>query len=162
MIIETLITSGLSYLAKLAVNKGTETVKELIKEKTGIDLKPDMNPEEISKLKELEMQLQTEKEKAYLDDRKDARGMQKIALQQDDKFSKRFIYYYATSVTLFTFLYIFLITFIAIPQENIRFADTVLGFLLGTLISTIVYYFFGTSKSSNEKTGILNEILKRM
>lgn len=47
-----------------------------------------------------------------------------------------------------SFLYIFLITWIPIPEQNIRFVDTSLGFLLGTVISTIIMYFFGASASS--------------
>lgn len=42
-------------------------------------------------------------------------------------------------------LYNFLVTFIPIPKENLRFADTAQGFFLGTLISAIVSYYTGAS-----------------
>jgi len=48
-------------------------------------------------------------------------------------------------------LYIFLITFITIPKENIRFADTALGFLLGNMLSMIVNWAFRTSKSASDE-----------
>ena len=58
------------------------------------------------------------------------------------------------------FTYIFLITFLTIPADNIRFADTVLGFLLGTVIATILNFFFGSSKGSSDKQDIINKISK--
>jgi hypothetical protein len=48
--------------------------------------------------------------------------------------------------------YFVLITFIPIPKENIRFADTILGFLCGAAIGTILTYWYGTSKSSQDKS----------
>jgi len=47
--------------------------------------------------------------------------------------------------------YLTSITFHDIPKDNIRFADTVLGFMLGTLLATIVNWYFGSSKDK-EKT----------
>lgn len=53
--------------------------------------------------------------------------------------------------------YIYLITFFPIPESNIRFADTVLGFLLGTIAATIINFYFGSSKGSEDKTQIIND-----
>ncbi len=47
--------------------------------------------------------------------------------------------------------YVIIITMTNIPEKNIRFADTILGFLLGTIVSTIMGYFFGSSQSSKDK-----------
>lgn len=101
------------------------------------------------KLKLLEME--TEEAERILADRKDARDMQKVALQQEDLFSKRFVYVFAAVWSLFTMVYILLITMMTIPAENQRFADTILGFMLGTLITTIINFFFGSSRSSQQK-----------
>ena len=86
--------------------------------------------------------------------------MQKAALAQDDTFSTRFVYYYASFITAVSFTYIFLITFLSIPEANERFADTVLGFLLGVGLSSIINYFFGSSKSSKDKTEHLASKIK--
>jgi hypothetical protein len=81
--------------------------------------------------------------------------MQEVALQQEDPFAKRFIYYLATFWSACAALYIAFITFGSIPASNVRFADTILGFILGTVIASIMNYFFGSSKSSRDKTDLL-------
>jgi hypothetical protein len=86
-------------------------------------------------------------ESEYLKDRQDARDMQKVALQQGDAFSKRFIYIYSYGITAFACIYFMLVTFIELPEGSQHFADIILGFLLGTAISAIVNFFFGTSDS---------------
>jgi len=87
----------------------------------------------------------------------DARDMQKVALGQDDKFSKRFLYWMAAGSLLFGFTYIFFITFTEIPESNQRFADTILGVVIATIITTIYNFFFGSSKGSKDKD---NNIIK--
>ena len=84
-------------------------------------------------------------------DTANARAMQVAALQQEDLFSKRFIYVFATFWSLFAAGYIAFITFGHIPEDNQRFADTILGFLLGTVVATILQFFFGSSMGSKEK-----------
>lgn len=53
------------------------------------------------------------------------------------------------------FAYLFYVTIFPIPHDNIRIVDTVLGFLLGTLIASVSTYYFGSSQSSAEKTDII-------
>lgn len=100
-------------------------------------------------------ELQAEIRKAILDheldlyqlalaDVADARDMQQSALGQSDGVAKRFIYYFAWYWSVITCIYIGCITFADIPKENIRFADLVLGFLLGTIIATIVQFLYGS------------------
>ena len=95
--------------------------------------------------------INNDRNRDFLSDVKDARNMQIENLKQDDKFSKRFIYLLAAFWSLFSAVYIMLITFGTIPAGNIRFADTILGFILGTIIATIINFFLGTSDRSNEK-----------
>ena len=103
-------------------------------------------------------QLRLTEEKMYLEDKQSARQMQIQALKQQDKFSKRFIYYYAILWTLIAGGYVVGITFFEIPQQNIRFADTTLGFFLGTIIASIITFFYGSSLGSKEKTEILKQV----
>lgn len=98
-------------------------------------------------------------EKTFLEDKQNARDMQKAALMQNDLFSKRFIYYLASFWTAAGIAYIFFATYAKV--ENERVVDTVLGFLLGTILATIINFFFGSSKGSSDKQEILNEITKK-
>jgi len=80
-----------------------------------------------------------------------ARAMQIAALQQSDVFSKRFTMYLTGFWSLCAAVYIGFITFSIIPESNVRFADTILGFILGTVIATMLNFWFGSSIGSKEK-----------
>ena len=61
---------------------------------------------------------------------------------------------HAGTATFWSFVaagYIFLITLTSIPPDNVRFADTVLGFILATVVATILNFFFGSSAGSKAK-----------
>lgn len=87
----------------------------------------------------------------------DARDMQKVALQQDDVFSKRFTMYLTTFWSVAAVAYIGFITFADIPMSNVRFADTILGFILGTVIATVLNFWFGSSEGSKRKAELLRK-----
>ena len=72
--------------------------------------------------------------------------------------AKRFVYYLAGFWSIFTCTYIALISVAPIPDKNIRFVDTILGFLLGTVVATIIQFFLGSSVGSKAKD-TLAEIL---
>ena len=90
-------------------------------------------------------------EKSYLADVGSSRDMQKAALAQNDPFSKRFVYYFSTFWSLFAAGYLIAITFIDVPDKNIRVVDTVLGFLLGTAIASMFSWFYGSSMNSKNR-----------
>jgi CDP-diglyceride synthetase len=105
------------------------------------------DPEAARKLAELDL----EKLKAEYANTADARDMQKIALQQSDIFSKRFTMYLTVFWSVAAAAYVGFITFGVIPENNVRFADTILGFILGTVVSTVLNFWFGSSIGSKEK-----------
>jgi hypothetical protein len=87
----------------------------------------------------------------------DARDMQKVALQQTDIFSKRFTMYLTMFWSLAAVAYIGFITFSVIPDKNVRFADTILGFILGTVVATLLNFWFGSSIGSKDKAEALKK-----
>ena len=72
--------------------------------------------------------------------------MQKAALNQDDKFSKRFLYYLSTFWSLVAASYFFLATFSSVVNDKI--ADIILGFLLGSVVGVMMNFFYGDSHKS--------------
>lgn len=152
---------GIGFVDDLISEIGLPLVKKSIKAVTGIDLESkELTAEDKQKIMDSQieiMKIDFEKLKLEFENTNSARDMQKVALQQDDTFSKRYVYYLATFWSLVAVGYIFLITFLTIPEANIRFADTTLGFLLGTIVATIINYFFGSSKSSSDKNQLLKE-----
>jgi len=146
-ILATLAANGLGMVADAVTKKG----KEFVEEKLGIELTPDPSPEAIQNWKIAAQQHERELLAMAYGDTANARNMQVEALRQEDLFSKRFIYYFATFWSIFASGYIAFITFGTIPPDNQRFADTILGFLLGTVVATILQFFFGSSMGSKEK-----------
>ena len=153
---------GIGFIDDLITDIGMPLVKKGVKALTGIDLESkELTAEDKQKIMDSQieiMKIDFEKMKLEYQNTNDARDMQKVALQQDDTFSKRYVYYLATFWSFVAVGYIFLITFLTIPEANVRFADTTLGFLLGTIVATIINYFFGSSKSSSDKNQLLKGI----
>ena len=102
-------------------------------------------------------QIDLDKIKADYANTADARDMQKIALQQSDTFSKRFTMYLTSFWSIAAAVYIGFITFSIIPEPNVRFADTILGFILGTVIATMLNFWFGSSIGSKDKAEALRK-----
>lgn len=155
-ILSSLISGGLPSVAKAVVEKGTSYVEE----KLGVSLKPEMSQEELQKVSEAAMKHEEFIIEQGYKDVADARDMQKEALKQDDVWSKRFIYIFSGLWSLFAMVFIFAITFGTVPEANIRFADSIIGFLMGTIIATMIQFFYGSSISSRKKTEELVEGLK--
>jgi hypothetical protein len=150
-IVSTLIQNNLPKVAQAVVDKGLDYVQE----KTGIELKPDMSESDIKALRESAMKHEEFMVEQANKNTADARAMQVAALNQEDKFSKRFVMYLAMFWSVTSCIYIGAITFKEIPQNNLRFVDTLLGVCIGTVITTILNFFFGSSAGSKAKQEII-------
>jgi predicted membrane channel-forming protein YqfA (hemolysin III family) len=73
-------------------------------------------------------------------------------IDQNNPIAKNFIYLFAWFWSITSVLYFFCVTFIPMPQGSRDFANIILGFLLGTAVATIISFFYGSSKSSKDKT----------
>ncbi len=157
-ILTQLAGAGLQKVADAVLDKGVEHVEE----KLGIKLEPNEDGVlDDTKLAELQMAAMKHAEfmaEIDLKNTQDARDMQEKAMESDDPVVRRFIYKFAWLWSIFAISYIILITVVNIPEKNTRFVDVVLGFLLGTVVSTILNFFFGSSQSSKDKT---KELMKK-
>jgi len=93
-------------------------------------------------------------------DRDSARELQSDAIKYGDWLSKNFLYLYSFAITAFVLGYIVAISFFPVPEDSKRWVDTVLGFLLGTLLSSVVTFFYGSSVGSKQKTAQISKVLK--
>jgi hypothetical protein len=162
-LIASLASKGLGLLAGAVAKQGTA----FIKEKTGIDLSvaTEVTDDEASMLREFQEtnqveilayltakdQTNLERERLTFTDTSNARAMQIAALGSTSAFGKLFVYVMASYLLIVSTVYVGYITFGTIPPDNVRFADVILGFLLGTVISSVINFFLGSSRSAQTK-----------
>jgi hypothetical protein len=131
---------------KLGVEDTVEAVTQAIQ----------ADPEAALKLAEIDLK----QFEAEVKDRDGARAMQIVALQQDDWFAKNFLYIFTSVWSIFAMAYFTFVTFGTVPEGGVRMADTILGVLIGTVLTGFFNFFFGSSKSSKDKTEALMKGMK--
>ena len=151
-ILSQLAGAGLQKVADAVLDKGVEHVEE----KLGIKLTPNEDGVlDDSKLADLQMAAMKHAEfmaEIDLKNTQDARDMQEKAMDNADPVVRRFIYRFAWLWSAFAIAYIIIITLCDIPEKNIRFVDVILGFIMGTVVSTMLNFFFGSSQGSKQKS----------
>jgi hypothetical protein len=126
----------------IAEKLGVEDTLEAVTQAIQVD------PEAAQKLAEIDLR-QFELE---VKDRNGARAMQIVALQQDDWFAKNFLYLFTSAWSIFAMAYFSFVTFGTVAESGIRMADTILGVIIGTVLTGFFNFYFGSSKSSKDKT----------
>lgn len=148
-IVSNLISNGMPKVADAVIEKGVEAVED----KLGIKLKPEgeATPEDNAKLKEAAMKHEEFMAEVDLKNMEGARNMQLKAMESDDPLVRRFVYYFITFWSVLSASYVGAITFGTIPEANVRFADTILGFVLGTMVAAMFQFLLGSSLGSRKK-----------
>lgn len=169
-LIAAMLQAGLPAIANAVMEKG----KDWVEAKTGITLPDDatekLTPEQIASMRVAEIRHRDVLASAVKDitieeirDGDAARQFQVNVLEKGEGwFAKNFIYLMTSFWCITTATYIGFITFGTVPEKNQRFADTILGFLLGTAIAAIFNFFYGSSKSSASKDGTVARLLDRL
>jgi hypothetical protein len=62
------------------------------------------------------------------------------------------VFWLVVGCLVFSFAYISLITFVPIPKESQRFADTSLGFIQGVVIAGCIGYYLGGNPALKRQT----------
>jgi uncharacterized membrane protein YwzB len=114
------------------------------------------DPEAALKLAEIDLK----QFEAEVKDRDGARAMQVAALQQNDWFAKHFIYLFTSVWSIFAMAYFTFVTFGTVPTSGVRMADTILGVLIGTVLTGFFNFYFGSSKGSQDKTTAIMKGIK--
>ena len=148
-IVSNLISNNMHKVADAVIEKGIDAVQE----KLGIELKPEgeATPEYNEKLKAEAMKHEEFMAELDLKNMQGARDMQVKAMESDDPLVRRFVYYFISFWSILSASYIGFITFWPIPEDNIRFADTILGFVLGTMVASMFQFLLGSSLGSRNK-----------
>ena len=172
-ILTPLLGNGLNLVANAVMAKG----KDYVEKKLGVELKPDMSPEDLAKIQIAQMEheeellkLRLEEDKldlaelqARLKDTNDARERE-VQIANSDKaplINKIVTPVLALSILLLTFVLFGVVMFDDTPVEASR--KDILIYVLGVLsaiASQIVSYYFGSSQSSKDKTDALKEAIK--
>ncbi len=97
-------------------------------------------------------------ERAYLADIDSARKMQTAALQQEDKFSKRYVYYLSSFVIVSATAFGLLLFFVDFPESNRRLVEMFADIYLFAGAIMVLQFFFGSSKGSQDKDVLLKQM----
>ena len=142
-IVANLIENNMHKVADQVVEKGVDAVQE----KLGMELKPqgEATPEYNAKLQE-EANRHSEF-MAELDEKSTQRATDMY--MQDDS-TKKFTQAYAWFLTVVSFLYFFLVSFLPVDNHNRDFINIILVFLIGTAVNSLIRFFYGSSNKSQE------------
>jgi hypothetical protein len=142
-IVANLINNGMHKVADQVIEKGIDAVQE----KLGMELKPEgeATPEYNAKLQE-EANRHSEF-MAALDEKSTQRATD---MYMGDDSTKRFTQNYAWFLSVVTFAYFFIVSFVQIENKNRDFVNIILGFLIGTALNSLIRFFYGSSNKSQE------------
>jgi hypothetical protein len=148
-IVSGLIQNNMHKVADAVIDKGVDYVQD----KMGITLKPEGEATKEDYAKWSAEAAKHEEFMAEMDlkNMQGARDMQLKAMESDDPLVRRFVYYFVSFWSVLSATYIGFITFGEIPESNIRFADTILGFVLGTMVASMFQFLLGSSLGSRAK-----------
>jgi hypothetical protein len=160
MLASFLLSQGAGKLGNMLMGAAKDKVIDTIADKLGLEPNEEAienhltaHPEEMVKLEQLDVQ----KLEAQLADVQNAREMQMKAMDSDDPVVRRFIYLFAWFWSLVSVGYFFAVTFLKVPAEGRDFANIILGFLVGTAVTTIFAFFYGSSKGSQDKNNMITK-----
>ena len=142
-IVANLINNGMHKVADEVIEKGVDAVQA----KLGMELKPEgeATPEYNAKLQE-EANRHSEF-MAALDEKSTQRATD---MYMGDDSTKRFTQQYAWFLSVVTFAYFFIVSFVHIENKNRDFVNIILGFLIGTALNSLIRFFYGSSNKSQE------------
>ena len=154
MLASFLLSQGAGKLADMLTGAAKDKVIDTIADKLGVEPKEEAieahltaHPEEMVKLEQVDMQ----KMELQLQEMQSARDMQKEAMKSSDPLVRRFVYFFIAFWSIWSAFMLPFMVFGDIPEENVRFADTILGFLLATMIGSMFGFLLGSSLGSKEK-----------
>jgi hypothetical protein len=148
-IVNGLIANNMPKVADAVIEKGVDYVQE----KMGITLKPEHEATKEDYEKWNAEAAKHEEFMAELDEksRQRATDMQMKAMESDDPLIRRFLYYFIACWSLFSMIFIPCLIWASIPESGQRYADTILGYVMGTIVTSMFAFLLGSSQGSRMK-----------
>lgn len=148
-IVSGLIANGMPKVADAVIEKGVDYVQD----KMGITLKPEGQATKEDYAKWNAEAAKHEEFMAELDEksRQRATDMQMAAMKSDDPLVRRFIYYFIAVWSAFAIVFIPSLIWAPIPESGTRYADTILGYVMGTIVTSMFAFLLGSSQGSRMK-----------
>ncbi len=142
-IVANLINNGMHKVADQVIEKGVDAVQQ----KLGIELKPEgeATPEYNAKLQE-----EANRHSEFMAELDEKSTQRATDMYMKDESTRKFSQYYAWFITVVSFLYFFMVSFMPIENRNRDFINIILGFLIGTAINSLIRFFYGSSNKSQE------------
>jgi len=142
-IVSNLISNGMHKVADQVIEQGVDAVQQ----KLGMELKPEgqATPEYNAKLQE-EANRHAEF-MAELDEKSTQRATE---MYMADPMTKRFSHNFAWFITVISFVYFFMVSFMPVDNHNRDFINIILGFLIGTAVNSLIRFFYGSSNKAQE------------
>ena len=142
-IVANLINNGMHKVADQVIEKGVDAVQQ----KLGIELKPEgeATPEYNAKLQE-----EANRHSEFMAELDEKSTQRATDMYMKDEGTRKFSQYYAWFITVVSFLYFFMVSFMPIENRNRDFINIILGFLIGTAINSLIRFFYGSSNKSQE------------
>lgn len=131
-----LAKQGLGMVGNAVLKRG----KKEVEERLGVTLDEAPSAEQVAKIKAAAVQHYEFLVEAANADRANAR-----ASMNKSKINQLFVHGLATFWSIASIVFVFGVVFTEIPEANVRFADTIIGFVLGTIIATIIGFYYGAS-----------------
>lgn len=142
-IVANLIDNGMHKVADQVIEKGVDAVQQ----KLGMELKPqgEATPEYNAKLQE-----EANRHAAFMAELDEKSTQRATDMYMNDESTRKFSQYYAWFITVISFLYFFMVSFMPIENRNRDFINIILGFLIGTAVNSLIRFFYGSSNKSQE------------
>jgi len=148
-IVSNLISNGMHKVADAVIEKGVDAVQD----KLGIELKPEGQADAAYNEKLKAEAMKHEEFMAELDEksRQRATDMQLQAMKSDDPLVRRFVYFFIGFWSIFAVAFIPSLIWAPIPESGTRYADTILGYVMGTIVTSMFAFLLGSSQGSRMK-----------
>jgi hypothetical protein len=142
-IVANLIDNGMHKVADQVIEKGVDAVQD----KLGMELKPQgqATPEYNAKLQE-----EANRHSEFMAELDEKSTQRATDMYMADDSTKRFTQQYAWFLSIVTFAYFFIVSFVSIENKNRDFVNIILGFLIGTALNSLIRFFYGSSNKSQE------------